>query len=115
MKISFGNMKIRLNIFNAFQNAPGQNTCFFLDDISEIVEDPSPDSLFEAPSWRNPLEPVPLTSSTPPPDDNPTRYICHLEVAEVDFTRVDNFFASSLVAPVCENPLRDKKLIIEPV
>jgi hypothetical protein len=32
IKISNGNMKIRLNIFNAFQNAPNQNTCFFLDD-----------------------------------------------------------------------------------
>jgi hypothetical protein len=36
-----------------------------------------------------------------------------LEIAKVDFIGVDNFFASSLVAPVCENPLRDKKLIIE--
>jgi hypothetical protein len=50
---------------------------------------------------------------TPPPDDNPTRDIRHLEIAKVDFIGVDNFFASSLVAPVCENPLRDKKLIIE--
>ena len=33
MKISFGNMKIKLN-------APNHNTCFFLDDIGEIVEDP---------------------------------------------------------------------------
>jgi hypothetical protein len=39
MKISFGNMKIRLNIFTAFQNAPDQKTCFFLDAIGETVED----------------------------------------------------------------------------
>jgi hypothetical protein len=52
--------------------------------MTEIVEDPHPDSLFEAPSWRNPPKPLPLTSSTPPPDDNPTRGICHLEVAKVD-------------------------------
>ena len=85
MKISFGNMKIKLNIFNAFQNAPNQNTCFFLDDIGETIEDPPPESRFEAPSRRNPLEPMPLTSSTPPLDDNPTRDIFHLEVTEVDF------------------------------
>ena len=115
MKISFGNMKIKLNIFNAFQNAPNQNTCFFLNDIGETIKDPLPDSLSEAPSWRNPSKPMPLISSTPPPDDNPTRDICHLEVAKVDFIGVDNFFASSLVASVCENLLRDKKLIIKPV
>jgi hypothetical protein len=49
MKISFRNMKIRLNIFNAFQNAPNQNTCFFLDDIGEAVEDPPPNPLSKAP------------------------------------------------------------------
>jgi hypothetical protein len=48
MKISFGNMKIRLNIFTAFQNAPDQKTCFFLDVIGETVEDPSLKSLSEA-------------------------------------------------------------------
>jgi hypothetical protein len=68
MKISSRNMKIRLNIFTAFQNAPDQKACFFLDAIVEIVEDSLPVSLSEAPSWRNPQEPMPLTSSTPPPD-----------------------------------------------
>ena len=65
MKISFGNMKIKLNIFNAFQNAPDQKTCFFLDAIGETIEDPPPESLSEAPSWRNPPKLMPLTSSTP--------------------------------------------------
>jgi hypothetical protein len=50
MKISFGNMKIRLNIFTAFQNAPDQKACFFLDDIGKTVEDPPPETLSEAPS-----------------------------------------------------------------
>jgi hypothetical protein len=95
MKISFGNMKIRLNIFIAFQNVPNQKACFFLDAIVETVEDPPAESLFEAPSWRNPPEPMPLTSSTPPPDDNPTGDIFHVEVTVVNFIGVDKFLASS--------------------
>jgi hypothetical protein len=71
MKISFGNMKITLNIFNSFQNVLDQNECFFLDDIADTVEDPLLDILIEAPSWWNTSEPMPLTSSTPPLDDNP--------------------------------------------
>jgi hypothetical protein len=39
MEISFGNIKVRLNIFNAFQHAPDQNECFFVDHIEEYVED----------------------------------------------------------------------------
>jgi hypothetical protein len=39
IEISFGNMKVRLNIFNAFQHAPDQNECFFVDNIKEYVED----------------------------------------------------------------------------
>ncbi|XP_059428550.1 uncharacterized protein LOC132162320 [Corylus avellana] len=100
MEISFGNMKMRLNIFNAFQHAPDQNECFFLDDIVETVEDAPPDTLTEAPSWINPPEPMPLTSSTPPPDDNPTRDIFHSEVTEVDVIGVDNLLSTSLVALV---------------
>jgi hypothetical protein len=52
MEISFGNMKVRLNIFNAFQHAPDQNECFFVDHIEEYVEDSLPsllaDDLLEA-------------------------------------------------------------------
>jgi hypothetical protein len=44
-EISFGNMKVRLNIFNAFQHAPDQNECFFVDDIEEYVEDSLPSLL----------------------------------------------------------------------
>ena len=51
MKISFGNMKIKLNIYTVFQNAPDQKACFFLDAIGETIEDPPPESLSEAPSW----------------------------------------------------------------
>jgi uncharacterized coiled-coil protein SlyX len=115
MKIFFGNMKIRLNIFTAFQNAPDQKACFFLDDIGKTVEDPPPATLSETPAWRNPPEPMPLSSSTPPPDDNPTRNKFHVEVAEVDFIGVDKFLASSQVVPVCVDPYRDKRLIMEPV
>jgi hypothetical protein len=115
MKISFGNMKIRLNIFTAFQNAPDQMACFFLDDIGKTVKDPPLETLFEAPGWRNPPEPMPLTSSTPPPDDNPTRNKFHAEVSVVDFIGVDNFSASSQVVPVCVDTYRDKGLIMEPV
>ena len=39
MEISFGNMKVRLNIFTAFQHTPYQNECFFVDNIEEYVED----------------------------------------------------------------------------
>jgi hypothetical protein len=49
IKISFGNMKIRMNIFTAFQNAPDQKACFFLDATGETIEDPLPKFLFDAP------------------------------------------------------------------
>jgi hypothetical protein len=49
MEISFGNMKVRLNIFNAFQHAPDQNECFFVDHIEEYVEDSLPGLLTEDP------------------------------------------------------------------
>jgi hypothetical protein len=100
MKISFGNMKIKLNIFTAFQNAPDQKACFFLDAIGETVEDPPHVSLSETLSLRNPPEPMPFTSSTPPPNDNPIGDIFHVEVTEVNYIGVDNFLASSQIAPV---------------
>jgi hypothetical protein len=86
-----------------------------LDDIGKTIEDPPPESLSEAPSWKNPPEPMPISSSTPPPDDNPTGDIVHVKVIKVDFIRVDNFSASSQVVPVCVDPYIDKGLIIEPV
>jgi hypothetical protein len=49
MKISFGNMKVRLNIFNAFQHALDQNECFFVDHIEEYVEDSFPSFLTDDP------------------------------------------------------------------
>jgi hypothetical protein len=49
MEISFGNMKVRLNIFNAFQHAPDQNECFFVDRIEEYVEDSLPSLLADDP------------------------------------------------------------------
>jgi hypothetical protein len=49
MEISFGNMKVRLNIFNAFQHAPDQNKCFFVDRIEEYIEDSLPSHLANDP------------------------------------------------------------------
>jgi hypothetical protein len=49
MEISFGNMKVRLNIFNAFQHAPDQNECFFVDHIEEYVEDSLPGFMADDP------------------------------------------------------------------
>jgi hypothetical protein len=50
MEISFENMKVRLNIFNAFQLAPNHNECFFVDSIEEYVEDSFPSLLTDDPS-----------------------------------------------------------------
>jgi hypothetical protein len=86
-----------------------------LDDIGKTIEYLLPETLSEAPAWRNPLELMPLTSSTPLPDDNPTGNKFHSEVSEVDFIGVDNFSVSSQVVPVCVDPYRDKGLIMEPV
>jgi hypothetical protein len=49
MEISFGNMKVRLNIFTAFQHAPDQTECFFVDNIEEYVEDSLPSLLTKDP------------------------------------------------------------------
>jgi hypothetical protein len=49
MEISFGNMKVRLNIFNAFQYALDQNEYFFVDNIEEYVEDSLPSLLANDP------------------------------------------------------------------
>lgn len=39
MEIAFGNMKVKLNIFNAFQQPPDEVECFFVDLIDESVEE----------------------------------------------------------------------------
>jgi hypothetical protein len=49
MEISFRNINIRLNIFNAFQHALNQNECFFVDSIEEYVEDSLPSLLANDP------------------------------------------------------------------
>ncbi|XP_059446496.1 uncharacterized protein LOC132178051 [Corylus avellana] len=49
MEISFSNMKVRLNIFFAFQHAPDQNECFFVESIEDYVEDSLPSLLTEDP------------------------------------------------------------------
>ena len=40
-------MKVRLNIFIAFQHASDKNECFFLDNIEEYVEDSLPSLLVD--------------------------------------------------------------------
>jgi hypothetical protein len=90
MEISFGNMKVRLNIFTAFQHAPEE----YVEDslLSLLAEDPLEACLThfgfedfdtdqyikevhdlletaagaEFHPWRIPKEPLPLTSSTLP-------------------------------------------------
>jgi hypothetical protein len=53
-----------------FQCLPGMHLIkihvSYMDNIEETIEDPSPESLSEAPSWRNLSKPTPLTSSIPP-------------------------------------------------
>jgi hypothetical protein len=49
MEISFGNIKVRLNIFTTFQHAPNQNECFFVDNIEEYVEESLPSLLTKDP------------------------------------------------------------------
>jgi hypothetical protein len=49
MEISFGNIKVTLNIFNALRHAPDQNECFFVDHIEEYVEDSLPSLLANDP------------------------------------------------------------------
>jgi hypothetical protein len=58
---------------------------------------------------------MPLTLSTPLPDDNPIGDIFHVEVTEVNFIGVDKFLASSQIALVFKDPYREKRLIMEPV
>jgi len=49
MEVTFGNMKVKLNIFNAFQHPLDTNECFFLDMIEETVEDTLPHLFITSP------------------------------------------------------------------
>jgi hypothetical protein len=42
MKIRFGNLKVKLNIFHTFQQPPDKAECFFLDSIKNLVAEPPP-------------------------------------------------------------------------
>jgi hypothetical protein len=49
MEVTFGNMKVKLNIFNAFQHLSDTEKCFFMDRIEETVEDTLPHLLINDP------------------------------------------------------------------
>jgi hypothetical protein len=49
MEITFGNMKVRLNIFKAFQHPSDTNECFLLDIIEETIKDTIPHLLIKDP------------------------------------------------------------------
>jgi hypothetical protein len=49
MEIAFGNMKVKLNIFNAFQQPPDAVECSFVDLIDESVEELLPRLLMKDP------------------------------------------------------------------
>jgi hypothetical protein len=42
MKIRFGNLKVKLNIFHTFQQPPDKAECFFLDSIENLIAEPPP-------------------------------------------------------------------------
>ncbi|XP_062151946.1 uncharacterized protein LOC133860336 [Alnus glutinosa] len=52
IEITFGNMKVRLNIFKAFQLPSDTSECFLLDMIEETIKDTFPHLLI-----KDPLEP----------------------------------------------------------
>jgi len=49
MKIRFGNLKVKLNIFHTFQQPPDKADCFFLDSIENLVAEPPPRILTKDP------------------------------------------------------------------
>ncbi|XP_062170431.1 uncharacterized protein LOC133876162 [Alnus glutinosa] len=49
MKVIFADMKVRLNIFNAFQHPSDTSECFLLDMIEDAVEDTLPHLLMKDP------------------------------------------------------------------
>lgn len=52
MDISFGNMTVRLNVFNASQQPPHEEDCFSVDMLEGIVEESLPQILIEDPLER---------------------------------------------------------------
>ena len=42
MELSFGNMKVKLNIFTAFQQPLDQNECYLIDYTSDVVDEALP-------------------------------------------------------------------------
>jgi len=42
MKINFGNLKVKLNIFHTFQQPPAKAECFFLDSVKDLVAESPP-------------------------------------------------------------------------
>jgi hypothetical protein len=49
MEKNIGNMKVKLNIFNAFQHPPDTSECSFLNIIEESIEDSLPHLLINDP------------------------------------------------------------------
>ena len=49
MDVSFGNMKVRLNVFKASHQPPKKEDCFAIDVIDELVEEALPYILTEDP------------------------------------------------------------------
>jgi hypothetical protein len=49
MKLTIGNMKVKVNIFNAFQHPPDTSRCFLPDILKELVEDSLPFLLIKDP------------------------------------------------------------------
>jgi hypothetical protein len=47
MEVTFGNMKVRLNIFKDFQHPLDTSECFLLDKIEDVVEDTLPHLLMK--------------------------------------------------------------------
>ena len=42
MELSFGNMKVKLNIFTAFQQPPDQRECYLINHTAKAVNDAMP-------------------------------------------------------------------------
>jgi hypothetical protein len=53
MKIKFGNLKVKLNIFHTFQQTPDKVECLFLDSVEDLVAEPLPCILTKDPFETN--------------------------------------------------------------